>query len=423
MKSILKVWNNYIDNTTNDLHTSDWKQWSQESVNRWSGLDFPLGEDWKYVDFKTIRDLDIHFPSKEIQNSFFEDDSQYVYQVNNFTNSMQTFDGKLPDGLKIEKEMDLLSRAENEPLDKREAGTNPFISVSQSFMGLGMCVEFSSEYKKKKPLKIVLNMGDFNEDNLFLNYNIHIKSYSDSNPHVLIEIHGVKFSGLANINLIGSVGENCTLSVVFKEKGGEESHFVVNHSYFIERNGFLNVFDLTGPSLWSRHNLDVDLEQEGAGVNLSGIYLNNNNNFIDHHTAIRHKKGHTESMEDYRGILNNKAKAVFNGKIIIEPKAAKSNSNQINKNLMLSSQAEVDTKPELQIYNDDVKAAHGATIGQLDDDQKFYLQSRGYSENDANQILARAFVFDLLEQQTQVVQDFINDEVSAALNQVRGNLG
>jgi Fe-S cluster assembly protein SufD len=162
------------------------------------------------------------------------------------------------------------------------------------------------------------------------------------------------------------------------------------------------------------------LDAEGAFVNLSGIYLNHKEYFTDHHTLIRHKKPHTNSKEDYRGILNDEARAVFNGQIKIDPFAIKSDSDQINKNLMLSSKAEVDTKPELQIYNDDVKAAHGATIGQLDDDQKFYLQSRGYSEVEANRILARAFVYDLLEDQSDWVQKFISQDLDEYLKTVQG---
>jgi Fe-S cluster assembly protein SufD len=117
---------------------------------------------------------------------------------------------------------------------------------------------------------------------------------------------------------------------------------------------------------------------------------------VDTHTLIDHAMPHCPSHEVYRGILSGRAKAVFNGKIIVRPDAQKTDAKQTNKALLLSGDATINTKPQLEIFADDVKCTHGATVGQLDDDQLFYLRARGIAKNDARNILIHAFASDVL---------------------------
>ena len=118
---------------------------------------------------------------------------------------------------------------------------------------------------------------------------------------------------------------------------------------------------------------------------------------MDNHTAIDHAKPHCSSHEVYKGVLDGKSKGVFNGKIIVRPDAQKTDAKQTNKNLLLSADAVIDTKPQLQIYADDVKCTHGATVGQLDKDAIFYLRSRGLSEDAARDLLTYAFGAEVIE--------------------------
>ena len=117
---------------------------------------------------------------------------------------------------------------------------------------------------------------------------------------------------------------------------------------------------------------------------------------VDNHTRVDHLSPHTTSKELYRGILDGQGRAVFNGKVVVAPHALKTDAEQANHNLILSRGAEIDTKPELEIYADDVKCSHGATIGQLDEDQLFYLRSRGLAMEAARQVLVAAFAERLL---------------------------
>ena len=117
---------------------------------------------------------------------------------------------------------------------------------------------------------------------------------------------------------------------------------------------------------------------------------------MDHHTCIDHAKPRGTSRENYKGVLDGAARAVFNGKIVVRPDAQKTDAHQSNRNLLLSEHAEVDTKPQLEIYADDVKCSHGATVGQLDENQIFYLRSRGMDEAAARSLLTFAFAEEIV---------------------------
>lgn len=145
-----------------------------------------------------------------------------------------------------------------------------------------------------------------------------------------------------------------------------------------------------------RNDANVTLA-EGADATLNGLYVVNGTQHIDNHTEIDHAQPHGTSHELYKGILDGKATAVFNGRIIVRKDAQKTDSKQTNKNLVLSDEAVIDTKPELQIFADDVRCTHGATIGQLDEESMFYLQSRGIGRGQARDLLTYAFAQDILD--------------------------
>jgi len=145
-----------------------------------------------------------------------------------------------------------------------------------------------------------------------------------------------------------------------------------------------------------RNNAGVTLA-EGTEARLNGLYIVNGKQHVDNHTSIDHTKPHGTSHELYKGILDHRASAVFNGRIIVRKDAQKTDSKQTNKNLVLSDEAVINTKPELQILADDVRCTHGATIGQLDAEAFFYLQSRGIGKSEARSLLTYAFAQDILD--------------------------
>jgi FeS assembly protein SufD len=146
----------------------------------------------------------------------------------------------------------------------------------------------------------------------------------------------------------------------------------------------------------TRNDLRVALDAEGAECTLNGLYMVGGRQHVDNHTRVDHTKPRGSSREWYRGVLDGRSRAVFNGKVIVHQDAQKTDAHQTNKNLLLSREAEVNTKPELMIYADDVKCTHGATVGQLDPDIMFYLRTRGISEQAARALLTHAFATDIL---------------------------
>jgi Fe-S cluster assembly protein SufD len=146
----------------------------------------------------------------------------------------------------------------------------------------------------------------------------------------------------------------------------------------------------------ARHDVTATLS-EGTEATLNGLYVAGGSQHVDNHTTIDHAKPHGSSRELYKGILDGTAHAVFNGRILVRQDAQKTDSKQTNKNLVLYDDATIDTKPELQIFADDVRCTHGATIGQLDAESLFYLQSRGIGRSDARRLLTYAFAQDIVD--------------------------
>ncbi len=163
-----------------------------------------------------------------------------------------------------------------------------------------------------------------------------------------------------------------------------------------------------------RHDLQLRLEGEGAECKLNGVVVTQDKQHYDNHTSIDHAVPNCNSEETYRNIAADESHAVFNGRIHIHRDAQKSNADMNNKNLLLSTGAEIDTKPELEIYADDVKCAHGATIGQLDETSLFYLVSRGIPRRQANVLLTMAFINELV---AQIPVEQVRDRANERLNQ------
>jgi Fe-S cluster assembly protein SufD len=180
-----------------------------------------------------------------------------------------------------------------------------------------------------------------------------------------------------------------------------------------------SAFDFGGALI--RNDVDVDIVEPGASVELYGLYLASGRQHIDNHTRVDHRVGPATSTEEYRGILGDRSRCVFNGKAIVHRGADGTNARQANHNLLLSDKAEIDTKPELEIYADDVKCSHGATVGQLDKTALFYLRSRGLDRDEAAQVLTRAFAATIVGKSTvQAVRSHAESLIDLRLQTLGG---
>ncbi len=146
----------------------------------------------------------------------------------------------------------------------------------------------------------------------------------------------------------------------------------------------------------ARHDLRTALAEPGAEALLYGLYLTDHEQLVDNHTVIHHQAPHCNSWEVYKGVLADRSRAVFNGKVVVDPEAQQTDAKQTNRNLLLSERAKVDTKPQLEIFADDVKCTHGATVGRLDEQQRYYVQTRGIAGRAARALLVWAFAAEVL---------------------------
>ena len=177
------------------------------------------------------------------------------------------------------------------------------------------------------------------------------------------------------------------------------------------RDSHYRSFTLSTGAAIARHDLRTRLGAENVECLLYGLYLGRGEQLVDNHTAIRHEFPHCRSWEVYKGILDGNSHAVFNGKVFVTPEAQKTDAKQTNRNLLLSDTARVDTKPQLEIFADDVKCTHGATVGRLDEIAFFYLQSRGVPRALAQQLLIYAFA-------AEVVNEVASEPVRRALDRL-----
>jgi Fe-S cluster assembly protein SufD len=184
--------------------------------------------------------------------------------------------------------------------------------------------------------------------------------------------------------------------VKIQDESREAFHIATVHGQF-GRHSRVNAHSFALGARLSRNNIRANLAGEGLECVLNGLYLTMGEQLADHHMIVEHAQPHCASHEYFNGILKDKSRGVFHGRILVQPIAQKTDAKQTNKNILLSDEATVDTKPQLEIYADDVKCTHGATVGQLNDEAIYYLRSRGIGLETAKQMLIHAFAGEIID--------------------------
>jgi Fe-S cluster assembly protein SufD len=212
------------------------------------------------------------------------------------------------------------------------------------------------------------------------------------------------------------LAEGATLHYAKAQKDNLKAYHVDRTRTWQERNTTFDCFSLVTGAKLSRNDLDIILNGEGANATLNALYSVYDDQHVDNHTSVDHRLPNCTSTQLYKGILNHAARAVFNGKIFVREIAQQTNSYQLNKNLLLGPDCRVDTKPQLEIHADDVKCTHGATIGQLDEDELFYLQTRCIPRDTATKMLVHGFADDVFERiKNERVQKICRDLIQPSL--------
>jgi Fe-S cluster assembly protein SufD len=274
---------------------------------------------------------------------------------------------------------------------------NGLVALSTAFIEDGAFIDIPSGSVLAKPIQLLfVSTGDA-EQPVVTHPRILVVTGHNVEATVIETYVGLT-GGLYFTNSVSEivVGENSIVDHYKVQKESEGSFHLATIQVSQDRSSIFcsHSFSLGGGLV--RNDVNVVLDGEGAECTLDGLYLETADQHVDNHTLIDHAKSHCSSRELYKGILDGKSTGVFNGSVIVRKDAQKTDARQTNKNLLLSGTAEINTKPQLEIYADDVKCSHGATIGQLDQESIFYLRSRGIPYDEARKLLTYAFSNEIL---------------------------
>lgn len=267
-------------------------------------------------------------------------------------------------------------------------------ALNTAFMSDGLAIEIEAHAHPKATIHAV-----FLSDQQQASYQPRL--LIDAGEHsraTVIEYHAGRQAGWTNAVTEIHCAAGAQLSYVKLQVEDDAADHIATQQVRLDADSRFHAVHLDFGARLARNDLTVQMAGSGSQAALYGLFLADGKRHVDNHTRIDHLAVDTTSVENYRGILNDAARGVFNGKIIVHKGADRSDARMSNRNLLLSKTAEIDTKPELEIYTDDVKCAHGATTGQLDDNALFYLRTRGIPHAQARRMLVMAFAREIVAQ-------------------------
>ena len=369
-----------------------------------NGLDFPTTRDeyWKYTRVNGIlqKDFTLHEESIDSIDAYkiHNLDAHYVVFVNGIYRA-ELSDGDLPRGV----EMTSIQSTEGERKQQMlthlgvhiDSDKNAFNAFNTSYFQDGAFLTIAKDVIVEKPIVILhVSSGENNAANM--------RNLVLIGQHAKVDVvtlhRGLNNQGTFNnvvSEIVAEEGAKGGLYII-EDEGVQTTH--INSTQVVqERNSTFQVLTVTRSGQLVRNNLNFSIKDEGCESNMFGVYFTDDNQHVDNHTYADHQKPHCNSNELYKGVMGGKSTGVFNGKIMVHQDAQQTNAFQSNQNILLSDRATINTKPELEIYADDVKCSHGCTIGQLDEEAMFYLRSRGLGQEAATMLLIQAFAGDVLE--------------------------
>ncbi len=353
-------------------------------------LDFPSTRDeyWKYTRLTKIQngEFAIEETSSDISAPAIDENASQLNCVNGFFGNLV---GELPKGVEIV------------PIEEVK---NSMVEYQHEFFAALNTAYFTSG------VRIKIAEGSIIEKPIQLNF-VNSASGLQAQPRVKIDVAQsasaqfiFNFQNNGNENNFWNVvsemkvGKNAELNVHQLQQGGDENYLINTTAVQQKKDSRFAIHTICLEGKILRNNLNIAVQGQNCETKLNGVYLASGTEHFDNHTYVDHIAPNCSSSENYKGIIDDKATAVFNGKVMVQPDAQKINGFQSNQNILLSDDATVNSKPELEIYADDVLCSHGSTTGQLDEEAMFYLQTRGVSESSARKMLIRAFVFDVLDE-------------------------
>lgn len=367
-------------------------------------------EQWKYTSLLSLQDFSkAHFPSA--QSPTHADVAADIPALDGATR-LVFVDGQLdvmhsdalPAGVCLfsaaqgEAAVQLNKHLGNIALVDDKKRNNIFSDLNDAWLSDGLLVHVPRQVELEKPLYLVF-VSSCPQSAVVSNQRVLIVVDDGASAQIIEHYASGQSECAVMVNAVTEihVGENARLHHTRLNLEHESVVHVGGVYANLQRCATLDGFALAEGSRLKRIDYQINHCGQGASLNLNGIYLARNSQLVDYHTCIEHRVPHCTSQEVFRGIVGDKARAVFNGRIHIHQDAQKTLAELSNRNLLTSDSAEIDTKPELEIYADDVRCAHGATISQLDETALYYLQSRGIEMPRARMMLSYGFINEVLE--------------------------
>ena len=420
-----------FEKSLNGEKTTEFHQLRKSAISNFQELSFPTqkDEEWKYTNISSLLKHNFlpakskEIVSSEIINQFLFDRLEHSLLV--FVNGIYSPElsriTDLPKGVQVGSIAEAIKN--NNPLIKKHLGNYSkdenyfFTTLSSAFIKDGAFVYVPDGKVVEDPLHIILYTKSTDSKIFTQPRNLFI---AGQNSQVSIIEHYL--SDEENIYLTNAVteifaDENAIVDHIKLQEESKKAFHIARMDVDQERNSNFSSHLISCGAEISRNDFNTRFNAEGSESMLNGLFMIDGEQLFDAHTMIDHTKPHCNSHEHYKGILQDKAKGVFNGKVMVRQDAQKTNAFQQNNTILLSDDAVMNTKPQLEIFADDVKCSHGATIGKLNDEAKFYLKSRGIGEDAATALLIHAFASDVITSiKIPALRDYLEEIITKRFN-------
>ena len=384
------------------------------AMSRFQSLGFPTSrrgnEEWKYTDIGPIakakfRSLDSNAQPRvnaaDVEGASLGEPgwSQLVFVNGGYSEELSSV-SSLPAGVMV---VNLVEAMRSTPdlvqahlARHADYEANAFTALNTAFIHEGAFVHITDGIMLDEPIRLLFLSTS--QEEAVSQSRVLIVAGKDSKAAIIEGYAGIsdgRYFSNAVTEIV--VGDGSTVEYYKVQQQSEKAFHITTTEVALGRDSNFSSINIDLGGKLTRNNLNVLTEGEGSSSVLNGLYLVNGTQHVDNQVIIDHAKPYTTSRELYKGILDGKSRSVFHGSIIVREGAVKVNANQVDKNLLLSDQAEADTKPAFWVYCDDVKCGHGAACGQMDETALFYMRSRGIDEKTARGLLTRAFISEVIE--------------------------
>lgn len=406
----------------------------KDALTKLKDLHFPTikDEEWKYTNIAPLMKENFVLPEKVeatkideefiYKNSFTDFDYDRIVFINGKFSPQFSIIGELPKGAVIGS----LAKAitENTEIVKKYIGKyskveHAFTAMNQTYSTDGLFVYLPEGKMLERSIQVFFVNGNENEKILSIPRNLVIAE-SGSSGKIIVNYVGVNNNSYFTNTLSEiHVDVNANLDYIKIQSEKKNAFHIDKTDIYQDKGSIFNHYSFAFGAALSRTDISSVLDNENIDCHFYGIYLGKDKQHLDHHTFVDHAKPNCMSNEVYKGILDDESRGVFNGQILVRPDAQKTNAYQSNKTVLLSDKATIDTKPQLEIFANDVKCSHGATIGKLDEEAYFYIRSRGVEDKIAQSMLIHAFAADVIEAvNIEQLRDQLNHKLFETLNRI-----